>query len=69
MSTKVAINGLRRIGRAILKLVIERPELELVAVNDLAEIENLPPTTARSCLRVTRREYLPPAPPTKARRR
>lgn len=41
MSTKVAINGLGRIGRAILKLVIDRPELELVAVNDLAEIENL----------------------------
>ena len=41
MSTKVAINGLGRIGRAILKLVIDEPELELVAVNDLAEIENL----------------------------
>jgi glyceraldehyde 3-phosphate dehydrogenase len=41
MSTKVAINGLGRIGRALLKLVIDRPELELVAVNDLADIENL----------------------------
>jgi glyceraldehyde 3-phosphate dehydrogenase len=41
MSTRVAINGLGRIGRAILKLVIERAELELVAVNDLADIENL----------------------------
>jgi glyceraldehyde 3-phosphate dehydrogenase len=41
MSTKVAINGLGRIGRAILKLVIEEPELELIAVNDLIEIENL----------------------------
>ena len=41
MSTKVAINGLGRIGRAILKLVIDRPELELVAVNELAEIDNL----------------------------
>jgi glyceraldehyde 3-phosphate dehydrogenase len=41
MSTKVAINGLGRIGRAILKLVIDQPELELVAVNDLADIENL----------------------------
>jgi len=41
MSTKVAINGLGRIGRAILKLVIDRPGLELVAVNDLAEIDNL----------------------------
>jgi len=41
MSTRVAINGLGRIGRAITKLVIERPELELVAVNDLADIDNL----------------------------
>ena len=41
MSTKVAINGLGRIGRAILKLVFEEPGLELVAVNDLVEIENL----------------------------
>lgn len=41
MSTKVAINGLGRIGRAILKLVIDEPELDLVAVNDLIEIENL----------------------------
>ena len=41
MSTKVAINGLGRIGRAILKLLIEEPTLELVAVNDLTEAENL----------------------------
>ena len=41
MSTKVVINGLGRIGRAILKLVIDEPALELVAVNDLVEAENL----------------------------
>ncbi|MGE3982545.1 MAG: type I glyceraldehyde-3-phosphate dehydrogenase [Dehalococcoidia bacterium] len=41
MSTKVAINGLGRIGRAILKLVIDEPSLELIAVNDLVEVENL----------------------------
>ncbi len=41
MSTKVAINGLGRIGRAILKLVIDEPSFELVAVNDLVEVENL----------------------------
>jgi len=39
--TRVAINGLGRIGRAILKLVIAEPALELVAVNDLADVENL----------------------------
>ena len=41
MSTKVAINGLGRIGRAILKLLIEERTLELVAINDLTEAENL----------------------------
>jgi glyceraldehyde 3-phosphate dehydrogenase len=41
MSTKVAINGLGRIGRAILKLLVEDPRLELVAVNDLVDAENL----------------------------
>jgi glyceraldehyde 3-phosphate dehydrogenase len=32
---RVAINGLGRIGRAVLKIVVDHPELELVAVNDL----------------------------------
>ncbi|HEX7183801.1 MAG TPA: glyceraldehyde 3-phosphate dehydrogenase NAD-binding domain-containing protein [Thermoanaerobaculia bacterium] len=41
MSCKVAINGLGRIGRAILRLVIDQPALDLVAVNDLVEVENL----------------------------
>ncbi len=41
MSTKVAINGLGRIGRAILKLLVEEPGLELVAVNDLVPADNL----------------------------
>jgi glyceraldehyde 3-phosphate dehydrogenase len=41
MSIRVAINGLGRIGRAILKLVIDEPALELVAINDLADVENL----------------------------
>lgn len=41
MSTKrVAINGFGRIGRAALKLIMEVPELELVAVNDLMSIDN-----------------------------
>ena len=30
-----------RIGRAILKLVIDEPTVELVAVNDLVDVENL----------------------------
>ena len=36
--TKVAINGFGRIGRVYLRAVLERhPELEIVAVNDLAD--------------------------------
>lgn len=41
MKTKAAINGLGRIGRAVLKLISDEPSLELVAVNDLAEVESL----------------------------
>jgi glyceraldehyde 3-phosphate dehydrogenase len=41
MTTRVAVNGLGRIGRAILKLVIDEPSFELVAVNDLVDVENL----------------------------
>jgi glyceraldehyde 3-phosphate dehydrogenase len=41
MSIKVAINGLGRIGRAILKLTVDEPTFELVAVNDLVEVENI----------------------------
>ena len=38
---RVAINGFGRIGRAFLKVSLERPELEVVAVNDLTSIENI----------------------------
>jgi glyceraldehyde 3-phosphate dehydrogenase len=38
---KIAINGLGRIGRAALKVALERPGVELVAVNDLADLETL----------------------------
>jgi len=41
MSIGVAINGLGRIGRAILKLALDEPALELVAVNDLADVDDL----------------------------
>ena len=41
MTTRVAINGLGRIGRALLRLVVDEPGLELVSINDLAEVENL----------------------------
>ncbi len=38
---KIAINGLGRIGRAVLKIAIDNPNLELVAVNDLLPPKNL----------------------------
>jgi glyceraldehyde 3-phosphate dehydrogenase len=40
-TTKVAINGFGRIGRAFLKIAWERPEIEIVAVNDLGSIDSL----------------------------
>jgi glyceraldehyde 3-phosphate dehydrogenase len=40
MSVRVAINGFGRIGRQSLKAIIERhPELEVIAINDLADTE------------------------------
>lgn len=41
MVAKVAINGLGRIGRAAFKIILETPEFELVAVNDLVPADNL----------------------------
>lgn len=41
MSAKVAINGLGRIGRAAFKVVLDTPGLELAAVNDLVDTDNL----------------------------
>lgn len=38
---KVAINGFGRIGRAFLKQAWDRPEIEIVAINDLGDIVNL----------------------------
>ncbi|MCU7549205.1 type I glyceraldehyde-3-phosphate dehydrogenase [Chitinophagaceae bacterium LB-8] len=37
---RIAINGFGRIGRAALKIIMETPELELIAVNDLMSIDN-----------------------------
>ncbi len=39
MTTRVAINGFGRIGRSVLRILIERniPDLKVVAINDLAD--------------------------------
>ncbi len=41
MKTKVAINGFGRIGRLALRHLINHPTLEIVAVNDIAPLDNL----------------------------
>jgi len=38
---KVAINGFGRIGRNVFKLALERPELEIVGINDLTDTKTL----------------------------
>ena len=38
---KVAINGFGRIGRNVFKLALQRPELEVVGINDLTNNETL----------------------------
>ncbi len=38
---RVGINGFGRIGRAFFKIAQEREEIEVVAINDLGDIENL----------------------------
>ena len=39
--TKVAINGLGRIGRAALKIILDSPQLDVVAVNDIVPMKNI----------------------------
>jgi glyceraldehyde 3-phosphate dehydrogenase len=38
---RVAINGLGRIGRAALKILLDADGLDLIAVNDIADVDNL----------------------------
>lgn len=38
---RIAINGLGRIGRAALKIILDTPELELVAANDIVPADNI----------------------------
>lgn len=41
MATRIAINGFGRIGRAFMRVAQTHPELEVVAINDLGNAENL----------------------------
>jgi len=38
---RVAINGFGRIGRAFLKIALDNPQVDIVAINDLGSIESL----------------------------
>lgn len=40
-NARIAINGLGRIGRATLKLILEDPRIEPVAVNELGSLDNM----------------------------
>ena len=37
MKTRIAINGFGRIGRNLFRLLINHPQIEVVAINDLAD--------------------------------
>ena len=41
MATKVAINGFGRIGRCVTRVITGRHDVELVAINDLADIDTM----------------------------
>ncbi len=41
MKTKVAINGFGRIGRNAFKIAFDRPDIDIVAINDLTSTETL----------------------------
>ena len=38
---RVAINGLGRVGRMALRIIMDEPEMQLVAINDLTSLDNL----------------------------
>ena len=41
MAKRIAINGFGRIGRLVLRMALQRPDLQVVAVNDLVPPDNL----------------------------
>src|ERR1700681_4016621 len=47
MPIRFAINGLGRVGRALLRIAHDRPDLELAAVNDVAPAPRLARLVAR----------------------
>jgi glyceraldehyde 3-phosphate dehydrogenase len=41
MATRVAINGFGRIGRQAFRIAFDRPELDIVAINDIGDVANM----------------------------
>ncbi|MES2543773.1 MAG: type I glyceraldehyde-3-phosphate dehydrogenase [Bacteroidota bacterium] len=41
MKTKIAINGFGRIGRNLFRLLLDHPTIEVVAINDLADVKTM----------------------------
>ena len=41
MTIRVGINGFGRIGRSVFRILCDRPEVEVVCINDLFENEHL----------------------------
>ncbi|MDR6225656.1 type I glyceraldehyde-3-phosphate dehydrogenase [Desmospora profundinema] len=41
MATKIGINGFGRIGRAVFRIAMNNPEVEVVAINDLTDAQTL----------------------------
>lgn len=41
MAKKIAVNGFGRIGRLLCRLAVSRPDLDIVAINDLVPSDNL----------------------------
>ena len=39
--TKIGINGFGRIGRIAFRVAVSRPNIEVVGINDLLEVEHL----------------------------
>ena len=56
MTLRIGINGLGRIGRSLVRLARQRPELELVAANDLAPPEQLARLLTRESFRAAAAE-------------
>ena len=39
MATKIGINGFGRIGRLVFRVAVDRPDLEVVGINDLLDVD------------------------------